>query len=337
MYKRVLSLLIALFMLFLTGCSSFKPFKKEAALSDLPPEAIFVDGTAIFNETLKLLNSAQKSIYVEQATFDDPRLLQVLIEKAQVGVEVRVLLDQWENQKANRGTLNELKNHSISAQFYPAQKGQFNHVKMLVVDHTRALVYGPSWTKDDFDAHSIAVELSGKSAWTAARVFARDWEFTTTLSLDVPKTTSLPEDNITLATDARLKQQLLNQIGGSTKNILLVVTEVSDEDIVQALIDAARKGKEIRLILDPQAEATTVKKLQAAGIQIRLFKNAAQRSLLRMALIDGKTFFFSSSGWTYSCFVINHELSLTAPSPKATAKLVQLFDQDWANSTQAIK
>lgn len=338
MFKRFLPFLIIISMFITTGCSTHlsQIFKKKAVLSNLPQTAILTDGSSIQKQTISLLNSAQKSIYVEQALFDDPVIIDLLINKARAGLEVKVLLDQW--QHSNKSTLDTLKTQNISVQFFPARKGQYDRVKLMVIDQNKALVYGPSWTATDWQkGHDIAVELNGRSAWRAATVFARDWEFTTTLALNVPKTSNLPDDFITLATNANLKQQISEKIQQVNKSIWIESSEVSEPDTVQALIDAAGKGKDVRVILDQEsAKATplTVEKLKSGGVKLRYYKSPNNLSLnLHVGIFDDKTFILTSSDWTYYTFVINHEFSITVPSPDATSKLISIFSLDWTNAT----
>jgi phosphatidylserine/phosphatidylglycerophosphate/cardiolipin synthase-like enzyme len=273
---------------------------------------------------------------VEQSIFTDEKLSQLLISKSKSGLEVHVLLDQF--QTSNRTTLNNLKNNQVSAQFYPARKGQANHAKFLVVDSSQAMVYSSPWTSESWNTANMAVHLTGKSAWTLANVYNRDWEFTTTLSLDVPKTTSLVDDNIIPATNAKVKQQITEQISTSTQSIWVEVTELTDTDTLQTLIDAASKGRDVRILLDRKAKSTPVilENLKTAGVQVRFYQEKDNHPLnINLGIFDGHTFVFSNSGWTYLTFVNNHEMSLTVPSPSATEKLIQLFDADWQNSTPA--
>lgn len=335
MFRRFLAVILIIVVLITGGCTIATPkfMQKETPVSNLPADAILSQQDDIYNRTIALLNSAKTTIYVEQASFDDAQLLDLLIKKAGSGVEVKVLLDQF--RKENAATLNQLKNHDISAQFYPALKGQSNNVKLLVVDHQFALVYGPAWTQEGRSVRDLAVELTGYAAWKASAVFARDWEFTTTLTLDIPKTSPAPSDHIILATNAKVKQQLQNLIARSSGSIWLEVTELKDEDIIQALADAKQKGREVRLLLNKEYALKEdvqpiLSLLKSAGVDIRYLPD---NSNLRLGIFDGSTFFFSSSGWTYSTFVINHEFSITVPSPQAAAKLSNLFSQDWANAT----
>lgn len=326
-------------MLFLSGCSLKLPklFPEPAPISDLPAEALFIDKDAIYNRTLTLIQSAQTSIYVEQAEFDDPGLVQLLLAKSRTGIAVRILLDQW--QKVNRATLDQLKSQNVSIQYYPAQKGQINHTKYLIVDQKVAIIYGPPWTADGLLAHDLAVELSGKSAWKAATLFSKDWEFTTTLPLTVPKTSPLPDDKIVLAANANVKQQLAEQISASTKSIWIEIPEISentDPDLIQALIDAAEKGRDVRLILDRTVKGktpVTIGKLTSKNITIRYFPSQTPLGM-HLAIFDNSSFLLSSSNWTRSSFVANHEFSITVPSPLASTKLSNLFKQDWEKSTE---
>ncbi len=325
-------------MLLISGCS-FKPsklFPEPVPISDLPAEVLFIDKDAIYNRTLTLIQSAQTSIYVEQAEFDDPGLVQLLLTKSRAGIDVRILLDQW--QKVNRVTLDLLKSENVSIQFYPAQKGQINHTKYLIVDQNVAMIYGPPWTADGLLAHDLAVELSGKSAWKTANLFSKDWEFTTTFPLNVPKTSSLPDDMIVLATSAKIKQQLVEQISASTKSIWIEISEITDTDpdIIQALIDAAEKGRDIRLILDRALVSktpTTLEKLKVKNITIRYFPSQTPLGM-HLAIFDNSSFLLSSSNWTRYSFVAYHEFSITVPSPLASAKLGAMFNQDWEKSTE---
>ena len=328
--------LLSFNLLFLSGCAIKIPklSPKVAPISDLPAEALFFDKDAIYNRTYSLIESAQKSIYVEQAEFDDPRLIQLLLDKSRSGIDVRILLDQW--QKVNRATLDQLKSQNVSVQFYPAQKGQINHTKYLIVDQNLALIYGPPWTASGLLAHDLAVELSGRAAWKATTAFSKDWEFTTTFPLTVAKTSLLPEDNIVLAINANVKQQLTEQISSSIKSIWIETSEITEPDLIQSLIDAAAKGRDVRLILD-QAIANktpvTLEKLKAKGVHIRYYPSQPELGM-HLAIFDNSSFLLSSSGWTRVSFVADHEFSITVPSPAASVKLGQIFNQDWGESTE---
>lgn len=332
--------LIMILCLFLTGCSidikSLLVKEEDKPLSNLSAEALYFDGKTARERTIELLSSAQESIYVEQKILSDEALKKLIINKASSGVEIRILLDQFETP--NKSTLNEFKSNNISVQYYPARKGQTDEVKFLIVDLKEAMIYSFPWTSEGFNSHNLAVNLTGRSVWKLANVFNRDWIFTTTLSLDIPKDTALQEDNIIIATNANVKQQILDLIQSSAKNIWVIASHVTDSDTVQAFIDAAGKGLDVKLIVDsnimPNNYPETIKKLKNAGIQIRYYNSASNPPLdMNLGIFDSNTFLVSSSGWGYKAFVMNHEVSITVPSPLASQELITRFDQDWLKSS----
>ncbi len=338
--RFIVSTFLLLFsILFLSGCSLKLPFfsAKPTPISTLPAEALYVDKAAIYARTLALIQSAQSSVYVEQAEFDDSQLIQLLLAKSRAGIDVRILLDQW--QKVNRTTLDLLKSQNVSIQYYPAQKGQINHTKYLIIDQKTAMIYGPPWTADGLIAHDLAVELTGRSAWKAATLFSNDWEFTTTFPLSVPKTSLLPDDHIVLATNAKVKQQLSEKISASTTSIWIEISEISettDSELVQALIEAAVKGRDVRLILERKVTSKpsiTLDQLKANKVLIRYYPTETPLGM-HLGIFDNSTFLLSSSDWTRSSFVMNHEFSITVPSPSASLKLANLFMKDWEKSAE---
>jgi len=154
----------------------------------------------------------------------------------------------------------------------------------------------------------------------------------------VTETSVLHDDKIILARDANVKQQLADKIAASSTSIWIETSEISettDPDLIQALIDAAAKGRDVRLILE-RAEtnkSVTLDTLKANNIQIRYFPSETPLGM-HLAIFDNSTFVLSSSDWTRYSFVANHEFSITVPSPLASAKLGELFLQDWGKSTE---
>lgn len=334
-YRLLIYLLI--FSILITGCSARIPFfssKNDEPVSNLSGDALLTNGQEIYNATLDLINSAQKTIYIEQSAFEQPTIKEKLIEKARSGLEIKILLDQF--QKVNKSTMDELKSENISVQYYPAQKGQDHRVKLLVVDHSQAIIYGPAWTEKELNSPNLAVKLTEKSAWkTAYSVFATDWKNATTLSLNIPNSTDLPDDVVTLARNANIKPQILQQINNSQSQIVIELGELTSDDIARALIEAAGNGVQVQVILASQSSAqlSVIENLKKNGIAVRFYPADTNRQL---AVFDQKCFIISSSGWTYSAFVINHELSITVPSPAASEKLLGLFFSDWEISTESV-
>lgn len=339
--KIRLHLLIFTFLLVLlpaAGCGNFLSFSKqpEEEFSNLAPSAVLIDMKEIRSMTISFLQKANRAIFIELSALDDGEIIDLLILKSKEGVEIRVLLDQW--QRENLSTIDTLKNNNISVQYYPTEKGQYHRARYLVTDYRSAIFYGTDWTAKGFNTHSMAIVLTGDTAWKIAKAFDRDWLYTTTLSLELPAEIILPEDNITFSSaSGNVKQQTLRNINAAQNDIKIIAEQLSEPDTVDAIIEAKKRGCEIKIILSPScavATPNTIQKFREAGVELRYFSHPAELALgINLGVFDNNKLVATSSSWTYQSFVINHEASLTLSSPQAIPKINDLFDQEWHNST----
>ncbi len=327
---------IILILLLFTGCSIL-PINKdvEEKISNLSASAILMNTDEIRPQTINLIENAKEAIYIQLSALDDSQILDLLMKKSQEGLDIRILLDQW--QRDNSATVKTLKNNNVSVQYYPSQKGQYQKVRYLVVDYNRAMFYQEDWTSKGFSSYHIAVKLTGDTAWKITKSFEKDWQYTTTLALNLPDKMDLPEENITFATNANIKQQIIKYIDSAQTEIKIIVEQLSDADTVDALLLAKTRGIDIKLILSPatvMATPNTIKRLEEAQIDIRYNNHPEEKPLmLNFGIFDDKTFIITSSSWTYYTFIINHECSLTIPSPEVVIKMNSIFDQEWNNGT----
>lgn len=329
-------ILVFLFTSVISGCSIL-PINKdvEERISNLTADSILINTEEIRPQTIDLIKNAEKAIFIQLSALADPQILNLLMKRSQEGLDVRILLDQW--QRDNSSTVSTLKNNNVSVQYYPSQKGQYQKVRYMVVDYSSAVFYGEDWTSKGFSSYIIAVKLTGDTAWKITKSFEKDWLYTTTMALALPDKIDLPEENISFATNANVKQQILRYTDSSLTDIKIIVEQLSDSDTVDALLEAKTRGVDIKLILNPStalATPNTIKKLEEAEIDIRYNNHSEEIPLMfNFGIFDNKTFIITSSSWTYYTFIINHECSLTIPSPEVVMKMDNIFNQEWENGT----
>jgi phosphatidylserine/phosphatidylglycerophosphate/cardiolipin synthase-like enzyme len=330
--------LICLIAGLFAGCG-FIPAGSSAAVpvSDLPADAVLIDNAAIKEETAALIRQTQSTLWIEQFVFSDPELLALLVEKARDGIEIHILLDRW--QTGNQAAIETLKNNNISVQYYPVQKGQYQRARYMLSDGGAALFYSSDWMANAPPLRRLAVRLEGGGAEELARCFVSDWQYTTTRSLSLPAGPSPPDDHITAATGAGLRQSILNRINGASREILVESIQISQEDVLNALIEAGQRGCVIRLLLNAEAVTTTpnsLERLRAAGIEIRLYRGPESEPEetidYTFAVFDGQILSVAASAWSHAAFIINHEIGLTIPSPACAEKMKAVFALDWENS-----
>lgn len=337
-YKKSFIVILILAVLSATGCNSgllsFTKSKEPEKISNISANSIIID-SEIRPQTIRQINSAKKAIFIMLSSLTDQEILNLLVAKSNAGVEIKILLDQW--QRENSDTVKFLKNQNISVQYYPAQKGQYQRVRYMVVDYKSAIFYGHNWTDEGFNSHTLAIKLSGDTTLTIAKSFSRDWESTTILSLEIPNELSYIEDNITFAVSSGVKSQILKYINSANTEILAEVDQLSDTDTVEAILAAKNRGCDIRLILSPSckvATPNTIKEFEQAQIAIRYYNGPDKKTNgINVGVFDNKTLVMTNSSWTYYSFVINHESSLTIPSPAVVKKINDVFEYDWKNYT----
>lgn len=331
--KKTITIFIIFCLLLSSGCSKIRTLFKEEKpeqISNLSAGSIILD-QEIRSQTIQLINNAKKAVFIELSSLDDQEIIDLLVNKSKAGLEVRLLLDQW--QRENTNPVKYLKNNNVSVQYYPAQKGQYHRVRYMVIDYQIAVFYGEDWTAKGFGAHSLAIKLTGDTAWTIAKYFDKDWNYTTTLSLELPSEVDLPEDNITFALNASVKQQVLKYINSAVASIQIQSEQLSDPETVDALVAAKQRGCDIKLILSPScavATPNTIKKFKDTAIDLRYYNNPSKLAMgFNLGVFDNKTIVMTSSSWTYYSFVINHEGALIIPSPAAVERINSLFEQEW--------
>ncbi|MDR1322691.1 MAG: phosphatidylserine/phosphatidylglycerophosphate/cardiolipin synthase family protein [Gracilibacteraceae bacterium] len=335
MMKRFVFFLLAAVLL--AGCGLWPRGAQsdETPVSSLPAEAVLTDAAVIKEETAALIRGSQTTLWAEQFIFSDPELRDLLIERAQAGVDVHILLDRW--QAANQPTVEILKNNNVSVQYYPAQRGQYQRVRYMVADGTAALLYSSDWAAGA--ARRMAVRLDGGAAARLARGFAADWQYTTTLSLSSPVSSAADDSQVTMSEGAALRLEVLRRIDGASREILVESIQISQEDTLNALIAARERGCVVRALLNPDVVTATpnsLERLLAAGVEVRLYQGGGEETPEIMdytfAVFDEKTLLFAASAWSHATFVINHETLATIPAPACAEKMRSLFALDWENA-----
>ncbi len=110
-------------------------------------------------EIFRILNSAKKSIYIEMYTISSMKIADLLAEKAESGVNVRVLVEGMPvggMKNSEKYALNYIVNHGVKVKVMANDLGAHNryayvHSKFLVIDNRTSLIL-----TENFDSLSIA-------------------------------------------------------------------------------------------------------------------------------------------------------------------------------------
>ncbi|HEX2832309.1 MAG TPA: phospholipase D-like domain-containing protein [Thermoanaerobaculia bacterium] len=289
------------------------------------------------------------------------RMTEALCAKAKEGVQVRVMLDGSGGKKYGKSQLQELKSAGAKVhKYHPfrlSNLGLLNnrdHRKILIIDGRVGFVGGhclvDSWLGDAEDKQhfrDISVRVEGPVVAQLQSVFAENWIEETG---EVPGGTNFfPEPQRAGEIDAHAVWLSPSGSPSTVKLLHYILIRAAkksitiqnpyflpDPDARQALIEAVRRGVEVRVML-PSAEASDAPLVQHASHHhfgtllkggVRLFDY--ERTLLhqKVLTIDGFCSSVGSTNFDDRSFEVNDEVSLVIYDEGIARELEETFDRD---------
>lgn len=283
---------------------------------DLPEQqfSLFTDAAEANSALLESISGAQQTICLSTYVFkfDDvtEEVLRRLIERANAGVEVRLLIDSLGSLDAyffQRGfrALRAAGGHV--AFFMPVLKMPFrnyinlrNHRKIFLFDHCRVLSGGMNLSREYFGPEAdpnrwqdMLFQVEGESVRAYSKIFASDWRYATREKLDLPERETIKtlcsrgDTRVQVAPSGPdlkgdvLYESLLNAIYSAQRRIWIVTPYfVPDEALSRALMIAHNCGVDIKLITPKNsnhrvadlARSSFMRELEEHGIAVHLYE-----------------------------------------------------------------
>ncbi len=128
---------------------------------------------------------------------------------------------------------------------------------------------------------------------------------------------------------------IVDGIKNAQKSIDLEVYLLSDKFVVQSLIDAEKRGVNVRVILEEHpykgygANKEIKDKLSHYGIKTEWSNRAYDFTHSKFLVIDGRTGYILTMNLTKSSFTKNREFGIITNSPKEVEDLEEIFQSDW--------
>jgi len=315
----------------------------------------------VFEEIARAKETINYETFLSKEGELTKRMTAALCERAKAGVEVRVMLDGSGGKKFGKTSLDELKKAGARVRHYHpfriSNLGLFNnrdHRKILIVDGRVGFVGGhcltDNWLGDAQDKQhfrDISARVEGPVAAQLQSVFAENWIEETG---EVPGGTNFfPE--LERAGDIDAHAVWLSPSGSpSTLKLLHYILIraakkritiqnpyfLPDPDARKALLDAVKRGVEVRVML-PHHEASDSPLVQHASHHHygTLLKGGVKiydytRTLLhqKVLTIDGCCSAVGSTNFDDRSFEVNDEVSLVIHDKAIAAQLEATFEDD---------
>ena len=332
---------------------------------------LLINGEQKFPLFLDAIKNAKHHIHLEYYIFEydtiGKKVVDLLIEKANEGVEVRITTDDFGSSKFNKIVQKKFKNTSIQFQsFLPvrftslANSNFRNHRKVLIVDGHLAFVGGIN-ISDKYinNQHSelywrdTAVMIEGDSVNLLQFKFWMDWQMTEGKSFDVSNYDYMPitDPNIgnaivgysytSPAADLQSGiDSLILAIYLAKKKVRLITPYfIPSEEFVSALLIAVNRGVEVELILPKKGDSKIVqeasfsflKKFMKNGVQVYLYEKGFIHA--KTVSIDDDLAFIGTMNLDNRSFYINFEITSIIHDIDLIQELNHQFDIDKLDSS----
>ena len=318
---------------------------------------------------LEMIAGARRTVHFENYIIHDDRtgcrFATAWAERARAGVRVRVLYDAFGCRSTSSAYWRELKSYGVDVRPFrpiwtstPMEAFTRDHRKLLVVDGEQAmtggLCIGDEWAGDP---------TGGQECWRDTMVVVRgpavavlDGAFSRMWARAGPP---LPEDEVTPVPDecgpsaVRVVEGLPGQsrIYRAVQLLAAAVTErlwitdaylVAPPPLYAGLVDAARSGVDVRLLLPGTSDIPFIRIFTRGGYRellhagARIFEYRGPMLHAKTLLADHEWARVGSSNLNVSSLLGNYELDLVTEQDGLTTTLATQFLHDMAQSREIV-
>jgi cardiolipin synthase len=319
-----------------------------------------VNGERIFPDMLAAIRSARHTItfemYIYWSGAVGEQFTEALIERAQAGVKVHVLIDALGSQKIERGVIERMKSGGVRVELYNpvrwntiARMNNRTHRKIMVVDgrigYTGGAGIGDEWSGDAQDPghwRDTHFRLEGPAVAQMQAAFMENWIEVTGEVLHGAE--YFPELR---ALGGELAQFFVSSPGGGGESAQLLYLMsiaaagrsirlsaayfVPDDNEVRQLVEARRRGVQVQIIVPGpitdsgpvrRASRSTWGELLRAGVEIYEYQPTFYH--VKVMVVDGLWVTVGSTNFDTRSFSTNDEANLN------------VYDRDFAQAQELI-
>ena len=354
-------------------------FVRESASSPLTANnsvKLLLNGEEKFPEVLKALEAARHHIHIEYYIYEDDAtgnsVADILIKKAEEGVEVRFMYDAFGSNGLGKSFIEKLETAGIqTAPFYKikltalaSRLNYRNHRKIVVVDGKTSFVGGinmsDKYRNDGVGDNELFwrdthLMLTGTATAYLQYLFLCDWNFASHNTLiysesyfpSPASTTTIGKEIVQLVPsgpDSDLPvifYSLLEAIGAAQKKILITSPYfIPGESLMDALIIAAQSGLKVQIVVPGISDSKMVNaaarsyytELLKYGVEIFLYNKGFVHA--KTMVIDDDLAIVGSANMDYRSFDLNFEINALVYGIEITKQLETAFQKDVQESSQ---
>jgi cardiolipin synthase len=340
---------------------------------------LLINGEEKFPILMQAIEEAKHHIHIQYYIYEydetGTALVELLIKKAEEGVQVRFIYDDFGSPSIKKKTEERMRKAGI--EIHPFHKVRFyilanrinyrNHRKIVVIDGHTAFVGGINVSdkyvnkakKEDpkklywRDTH---IRIDGPAVYYLQYLFISDWNFCCTTpfrpdeSYFKPINAGAQGSYVQVAAsgpDSRLPSVLysiLQAIYLAREEVLITTPYfIPGDSIIDALCVAALSGLSVKLLvpgicdskLVNAASKSNYNKLLEAGVEIYMYQKGFVHA--KTMVTDGKLSVVGTANMDYRSFELNFEVNAIIYDPAFAKKMRKVFFEDLEQSEKIDK
>jgi phosphatidylserine/phosphatidylglycerophosphate/cardiolipin synthase-like enzyme len=272
------------------------------------------------------LDAARALVRLQVYLLSDEEVIAALERAERRGVEVRVILeDNPFGGPGSQATTSDRLTAAGAEVRWGAPAYRFTHIKTIVVDDAVAIIMNQNLTRASFTTNREFGVITTRPADVAQAIaiFEADWE-------RAPD----PAGGPLVVSPSSSRTELLRMIEGAQRSLDIYAEVVRDQQIIEALIAADRRGVAVRIIVPDEDDEDNLARLGTlvdGGVEVRGLRGLYAHAKLIIA--DRQRAFLGSQNLTQTSLDLNRELGILLDDPGILERLNRVFRADYQGAS----
>lgn len=332
---------------------------------------LLIEPSSTFEQIFKDIEYAEKHIHIEFYIISNDevgnKLRELLVKKAQAGVQVRVIYDFWGSFDLNKKFLQSMKTAGIRFEaFYPPKfpyiLGRLNfrnHRKIIIIDGKVGFTGGVNIANRYLHGDKLGlwrdtfIRMEGSAVYGLQETFLSDWHFVTRKLLSgeqyFPKQNEFGTNKIQIVEggpDTKFKTIMHGMYFAisTAQEYAYIQTPyfMPTEEVFTAIITAALRGVDVRLLIPTKSDTSLaqasnnsyVQKLLEAGVRVYFYQNGFLHS--KTLVVDDSISSIGTANMDFRSYEQNFEINAFIYEKETAEKLKSIYKKDLENSKEVI-
>ncbi len=330
---------------------------------------LLVDGNETFEAIFEAIEKAENYVLVEFFIINDDelgkRLKDCLIRRSKAGVDVSVLYDNIGSAHMTRRYVRDLTEAGVAVTGMNTTRGRWNrfqlnfrnHRKIVIVDGKVGFIGGHN-VGDEYlgldrrltpwrDTH---MSIEGPAVIAAQLAFVEDWHWATEQMPDIdwePVAAQEGDQTVFVLPSGPADEYetcgffFTHAINSASERIWIATPYfVPDEGIMTALMLAAFRGVDVRVIIPGLADKAFIKMAAMAYVEeavragVKIFEYGDGFMHQKVMLLDDQVSVIGTANFDNRSFRLNFEVSVLTIDPDFSVDVKEMLKRDFEKSTE---